>query len=83
MATRFADTAQLHRVAAPLGARTQLFPDRVTSAAYPRVAPGKAKPFLVFSKDAGGNEFFQTYRLALEGGPPEPVNENETAVVRV
>ena len=40
MATRFADTVQLHRVAAPLGARTQLtfFPDRVTSAAYPRVA---------------------------------------------
>jgi dipeptidyl aminopeptidase/acylaminoacyl peptidase len=72
MATRFADTVQLHRVVAPLGARTQLtfFPDRVAAAAYPRVAAKGARPFLVFSKDAGGNEFFQTYRLDLDGHAP-------------
>jgi dipeptidyl aminopeptidase/acylaminoacyl peptidase len=72
VATRFADTVQLHRVVAPLGARTQLtfFADRVTSAAYPRVAPKGAPPFLVFSKDTGGNEFFQNYRLDLDGHAP-------------
>jgi len=75
VATRFADTAQLHRVAMAGGARTQLtfFADRVGNAAYPRVpAAGSAKPspsrFLVFQKDIGGNEFFQSYRLDLGGG---------------
>jgi dipeptidyl aminopeptidase/acylaminoacyl peptidase len=69
IATRFADTAQVHRVVAPGGARTQLtfFPDRVAAAAYPR-APTSGAPFLVFSKDAGGNEFAQTYRLDLVTG---------------
>lgn len=72
MATRFADTVQLHRVKEPLGARTQLtfFPDRVASAAYPRVAAKGARPFLVFSKDTGGSEFFQNYRLDLDGHTP-------------
>ena len=59
--TRFADTNQLHRVAMPGGARTQLtfFPDRVAGAAYPPTDRG----FFVFSKDVGGNEWFQNYRL--------------------
>src|SRR5436190_22843278 len=37
VSTRFADTAQLHRVGFPGGARTQLtfFPDRVTAAHFP------------------------------------------------
>ena len=67
--TRFADTAQLHRVAAPGGARTQLtfFPDRVVAAAYPR-APSTGAPFFVFSKDSGGNEFSQTYRFDTTSG---------------
>ena len=64
IATRFGDTTQLHRVAAARGARTQLtfFPDRVSSAAYTR-APTAGEPLLVFSKDTGGNEFTQSYRL--------------------
>jgi dipeptidyl aminopeptidase/acylaminoacyl peptidase len=59
--TRFADTNQVHRVAAPGGARTQLtfFPDRVTRASYPPVDRG----FFLFSKDVGGGEWFQNYRL--------------------
>lgn len=59
--TRFAETNQVHRVAAPGAARTQLtfFPDRVSGARYPPVDRG----FFVFSKDVGGGEWFQNYRL--------------------
>jgi len=59
--TRFASTNQVHRVAMPGGARTQLtfFPDRVSNASYPPVDRG----FLVVRKDIGGGEWFQNYRL--------------------
>jgi dipeptidyl aminopeptidase/acylaminoacyl peptidase len=58
--TRFADVPQIHRVATPMGARTQLtfFPDRVGGGEY-RPSTGE---YFVFSKDEGGNEFFQYYR---------------------
>jgi dipeptidyl aminopeptidase/acylaminoacyl peptidase len=58
--TRFAETNQVHRVAMPGGARTQLtfFPDRVSGASYPPADRG----FFVFSKDTGGDEWFQNYR---------------------
>ena len=58
--TRFADTNQVHLVAQPGGARTQLtfFPDRVNNAT---MDPAKGDYFL-FSKSAGGNEFNQNYR---------------------
>jgi dipeptidyl aminopeptidase/acylaminoacyl peptidase len=58
--TRFADVPQIHRVAMPMGARTQLtfFPDRVGGGEY-RPNTGE---YFVFSKDEGGNEFFQYYR---------------------
>jgi dipeptidyl aminopeptidase/acylaminoacyl peptidase len=58
--TRFADTAQLHQVKFPGGARTQLtfFPDRSTDAIYQPV-DGNSFAFL---KDIGGGEFYQLYR---------------------
>ena len=58
--TRFADTAQVHLVKMPGGARRQLtfFPDRVGGAAF---QPARGQSF-VFSKDTGGGEFFQLYR---------------------
>ena len=64
--TRFADTNQVHAVAMPGGARTQLtfFPDRVSAAAY----PPKDGRFFVFSKDVGGGEWFQIYRFDVETG---------------
>lgn len=64
--TRFADTNQVHRVAHPLGARTQLtfFADRVGAAAYQPVA-GR---YFIFSKDSGGGEWFQLYRHDLATG---------------
>ncbi|MDQ6622136.1 MAG: prolyl oligopeptidase family serine peptidase, partial [Verrucomicrobiota bacterium] len=64
--TRFADTNQVHLVAQPGGARTQLtfFPDRVNSATF---APTKGE-FFLFSKSAGGNEFNQNYRYDFASG---------------
>ncbi len=66
MLTRFADTAQVHLVAHPGGARTQLtfFPDRVNSATFD---PTKGE-FFLFSKSAGGNEFNQNYRYDFATG---------------
>ena len=64
--TRFGDTNQVHRVAMPLGARTQLtfFPDRIDGASY---EPTKGDYF-VFTKGVGGNEFNQNYRCDVATG---------------
>jgi len=64
--TRFGDTNQVHRVAMPLGARTQLtfFPDRIDGASY---EPTKGDYF-VFTKGVGGNEFNQNYRYDVATG---------------
>ena len=61
VATRFGDTAQVHRVAAPGAARTQLTFERepVTNASF---AEDRGDVLLV-QKDIGGNEFYQIYRL--------------------
>lgn len=61
IATRFGNTAQLHRVAMPMGARKQL-----TFEAEPvgggSWAPKKGDVY-VTGKDIGGNEFYQIYTL--------------------
>jgi len=64
--TRFGDTAQVHQVKFPSGARTQLtfFPDRVGGGMY---EPVHGESFL-FTKDVGGGEFFQLYRYDLASG---------------
>ena len=66
VSTRFGDTAQVHRLKSPGGARTQLtfFPDRVAGAAY----PPKTADFFLFSKDKGGDEFRQLYRYDVASG---------------
>src|SRR5882724_7711211 len=66
ISTRFADTSQIHLVKMPGGARTQLtfYPDSVSGAEY---SPASGNSF-VFSKDIGGNEFFQVYRFDNESG---------------
>jgi dipeptidyl aminopeptidase/acylaminoacyl peptidase len=63
IATRFGTTPQIHRVAMPGGARTQLtfFDEPVTGASY---EPRTGRYFL-FTKDVGGNEFGQIYRYDL------------------
>ncbi len=61
IATRFGNTAQLHRVAKPMGARKQ-----ISFEAEP-IGGGSWAPkrgdVLVTQKDIGGNEFFQIYTL--------------------
>ena len=64
--TRFGDTQQVHQVAMPMGARTQLtfFADRVEDASYP---PHSGDYFL-FRKDAGGGEWYQIFRFDTASG---------------
>jgi hypothetical protein len=61
ISTRFADTYQVHLVKMPGGARTQLtfYSDSVFGAQF---SPASDSAF-AFSKDIGGNEFFQIYRF--------------------
>ncbi len=58
--TRFANTAQVHRVAMPMGAREQLSFE--AEPVFGGWSP--AGDALVVQKDVGGNEFFQIYTLA-------------------
>ena len=64
--TRFAETPQVHSVQSPGGARTQLtfFKDRTVDATFQPVHGD----YFIFTKDTGGDENFQKYRLDLENG---------------
>ena len=64
--TRFGDTQQVHSVAMPMGARTQMtfFADRVDGASY---SPHSSAYFL-FRKDVGGGEWYQIYRFDTASG---------------
>jgi len=66
IATRFADTAQLHLVKTPGGERQQLtfFADAVANG---RFHPNGGN-YIVFSKDVGGGEWYQLYRYDVAGG---------------
>lgn len=60
ISTRFANVSQLHRVAMPMGARTQIsFEAEPVSGGY---APAKGDIILV-TKDRGGDEYFQLHTL--------------------
>ena len=66
IATRFATSAQIHRVTMPGGARTQL-----TFSAEP-VSRATAIPLtdrFILSRDTGGDEWFQLYAAGLTGAP--------------
>ena len=64
MSTRFGSTNQLHKVMQPLGDRKQItfFEEPVNDASY---EPTKGE-YLIYSKDIGGNEFGQLYKLDLK-----------------
>jgi len=66
IATRFADTAQLHLVQIPGGERQQLtfFADAVGNG---RFHPNGGD-YIVFAKDAGGGEWYQLYRYDVASG---------------
>ncbi|HAI59083.1 MAG TPA: hypothetical protein DCM32_04300 [Xanthomonadaceae bacterium] len=61
--TRFAETAQVHRVRQPLGMREQLTFEREPAVAV-QSRPGV--PGFVYGQDSGGSEFWQLYRYNLE-----------------
>jgi len=64
ISTRFGATSQLHRVVQAMGARTQItfFDEPVGGAKY---EPTKGE-YLIYSKDTGGNEFGQLFKLDLK-----------------
>jgi hypothetical protein len=64
ISTRFGDTAQIHRVARPMGARNQLtfFGEPVTQA---KVRPGSSA--YLYPRDVGGAEYYQLYLRDLAG----------------
>jgi dipeptidyl aminopeptidase/acylaminoacyl peptidase len=66
IATRFADTPQLHLVSMPGGERQQLtfFADSVGGG---RFHPNGGD-YIVFAKDIGGGEWFQLYRYDVKTG---------------
>jgi dipeptidyl aminopeptidase/acylaminoacyl peptidase len=66
VSTRFGNTAQIHHVKLPGGARTQLtfFNEPIGGATF---EPLQGRYF-VFGKDVGGNEFAQLYRYDLADG---------------
>jgi dipeptidyl aminopeptidase/acylaminoacyl peptidase len=66
ISTRFANVTQIHLVKSPGAARTQMtfFPERVGTGLFDPVAGD----FFVFSRDAGGSEFYQLYRYDLADG---------------
>lgn len=60
ISTRFANVSQLHRIAMPMGARTQIsFEAETVRGTY---APTKGD-VIVVSKDRGGDEYFQLHTL--------------------
>lgn len=67
IATRFADTTQLHLVSSPLGTREQLtfFNEPVGSASF---SPAEDATRLVFSRDQGGDENFRIFSFDLSDG---------------
>lgn len=74
IATRFGNTAQIHRVAMPMGARKQISfeAEPVGSAAW---SP-KTGDLMLVQKDVGGNEFYQIY--AMKNGRLELLTDGKS-----
>lgn len=80
IATRFGASQQIHRIAMPGGARTQLtfFNEPVASAI---AIPGSER--FVLTRDTGGDEWFQLYAMGLTGSPvrlTQPGTRNQAPV---
>ncbi len=75
ISTRFGEVSQIHEVTTPLGARKQItfYSEPVGGAS----AAPDGKSF-VFSKDTGGDEFFQAYRYDMETGETQAFTEPGT-----
>ncbi len=64
ISTRFGSTVQFHKVTQPMGARSQItfFDEPVGGATF---EPTKGE-YMIYSRDAGGNEFGQLYKFDLK-----------------
>ncbi|MBR9977501.1 MAG: S9 family peptidase [Bacteroidetes bacterium] len=77
IATRFANTTQVHHVAAPGAARRQLtFFDEPVSGASPDPRP--ARSGFVFSRDVGGGEFYQLFYFDRTSGHSRLLTDGES-----
>jgi dipeptidyl aminopeptidase/acylaminoacyl peptidase len=79
--TRFGATAQIHHVRAPLAARTQLtFHEEPIGDAW--TIPGRQA--FIYTRDTGGDEWFQVYSRPVAGAPAvqltEPGTRNQSEV---
>ncbi|MFZ5972791.1 MAG: S9 family peptidase [Bacteroidota bacterium] len=74
MSTRFAETSQIHLIAAPGGARKQItfFEEPVGGGYY---CPNLGYHGFMFTKDIGGNEFQQLYWFDLNTGKYEMISD--------
>eukprot|EP00761_Pharyngomonas_kirbyi_P013403 gb/GECH01013432.1/.p1 GENE.gb/GECH01013432.1/~~gb/GECH01013432.1/.p1 ORF type:complete len:647 (+),score=165.68 gb/GECH01013432.1/:1-1941(+) len=74
--TRFAETAQIHRVSKPGGSRKQLtFFNEPVSSASP--CPDENVDGFIFSKDIGGNERFQLYFFDNQSGTSKMITDGQ------
>ncbi len=74
--TRFGETTQIHHVAQPMGMRQQVtFFDERTSGA--NVRPGDSGEF-VFTRDTGGDEFYQGFLFDPETAAATPFTDPGT-----
>jgi len=77
ISTRFGNTAQIHRVAAPLAARTQLtfFKEPINGASW---NPNPARPGFVYARDRGGDEFFQYWWYDATSGESRLLSDGKS-----
>ena len=76
ISTRFADTNQLHVVAAPMGARTQITfgEEPVNNARFSPTDPN----LVYYLSDVGGGEFFQLFRLNRKSGRSQLLTDGKS-----
>ncbi len=75
--TRFGEVGQVHRVGMPMGARQQLTFGR-EPATGAHFVPGTGD--VVFSRDLGGNEQYQIWRLPEAGGAPTLLTDGTSRI---
>jgi len=77
ISTRFGETAQLHRIETPMGARQQMtfFAEPVAGGGYPRTADAKG---YIYVRDTGGDEYFQIYYVDDATGKETRLSEPGT-----
>lgn len=76
ISTRFGETNQIHRVDTPLGARSQLtYYDEPVGGAS--IRPGSSGEF-GFSRDRGGDEYYQLFTFDTASGDVRQISEDET-----